>query len=242
MSQLLSNPTSGNPELTAPEVLSEPYQAGRATIIYNDPGNVDESLDDDLLSEGEPELVDVNNLQADDADLDALADGLLDDETEEDSEFVEGSPRFEAFKSDFNKAFGIELADAVELVQGLQNDKITRAVNEQKYELGAHWEIPVSQVEQRLAVVAKLWNKLPAERRADFDNPKGAITLWAKYEASQGKRAGGIVKSQGKGTVQSSTKYTFTESQINAMDQSTYDKNSAAILNAYATGRVKKSK
>lgn len=218
---------------------TQAVQSGRARVIYDSADDLDLPLPADQDTASEAAL-------DDEADLDVLANDLLADEDtvepEPEDDFVEGSPRFESFKEDFNKAFGIDLSEAVELVQSLHTDRAQRAANEQKYELSAHWEVPVKQVEERLAVVAKLWQRLPEDKRAQFDNPQGAIALWSRHEAAANKRTG-MRSTQKTGSVGGNTARTafdFTEKQIDNMDAATYSANATAIALAYANKRVKR--
>ena len=246
MTQQQQTPQSDN--LEQYQDSNQPIQAGRARIIYDSADQVtgEGVLDEDLGTEPVEQEVDLTDLQSEEADLDALASDLLTDEDttepEPEDDFTEGSPRFESFKQDFSKAFGIELNEAVELVQSLHTDRAQRAANEQKYELSAHWEVPVAKVEERLAIVAKLWQRLPADKQAQFDNPQGAIALWSRHETAAAKRTG-LRSTQKTGSVGASTARTafdFTEKQIDSMDAATYSANATAIALAYANKRVKR--
>lgn len=218
------------------------YQAtsNRATVVVPTitPAKT-EDLTDELteeVDEGEEDgVVD---------DLPDLGDLPEDPEEGEDEEFVEGSPRFEQFKSDFQKALGLPLDEARNLVQSLKEDSIKREVNEQKYELSASWDVPVTEVDRRLAIVAKMWNKLPADRKQAYDSTKGAQVLYTRYEQQQNKKGAtkgtqSSVKGSGKQAANKSG-YSFTQQQIDNMDAQTYSQNANAIMVAYAQGKVKR--
>lgn len=249
MTQLAQTPNSQSQPSSQPYNEPAPIQAGRARIIYDSADQLtgEDIEDTDLGVEPDTEI-DLEGVSVPEETLDSLAGDLLDDEDtldpEPEDDFTEGSPRFESFKQDFNKAFGIDLHEAVELVQSLHSDKVARAANEQKYELSAHWEVPVAQVEERLAVVAKLWQKLPTDKRQQFDNPQGAIALWSRHEQAQAKRGTGFKASSAKtgnpNGGRTRTAYDFTEQQINQMDEATYSSNATAIALAYANKRVKR--
>lgn len=217
------------------------YQAtsNRATVVVpNITAAKTEDLTDELteeVDEGEEDGLD---------ELPELGDLPEDPEEGEDDEFVEGSPRFEQFKSDFQKALGLPLDEARNLVQSLKEDSIKRELNEQKYELSATWDVPVTEVDRRLAIVAKMWEKLPADKKQAYDSTKGAQVLYTRYEQQQNKKgvtkgAQSSVKGSGKQAANKSG-YSFTQQQIDNMDAPTYSQNADAIMVAYAQGKVKR--
>jgi len=196
----------------------------------------DDSLDEDEL------IIDTANLEEVDElpELDELPEDPEEDDTED---FVEGSPRFEQFRNDFTKAFGLPLEEARDLVQGLKQEAVKRAVNEQKYELSAAWDVPVTEVERRLMIVKTMWDKLPPDKQQAYDSPKGAQVLYARYEekntrTSATKATTSTSTAKQKGSTAS--KYWYTESQINAMDDATYKSQADRIMVAYAQGKVRK--
>lgn len=218
------------------------YQASsnRATVVVPNltPAKTEEVLPDELTEEedlGEEDTTD---------ELPELDDLPEDPDSEDDDEFVEGSPRFEQFKSDFQKALGLPLDEARDLVQSLKQDAIKREINEQKYELSATWDVPVTEVDRRLAIVAKMWEKLPADKKQAYDSTKGAQVLYTRYEQQQNKKGTAkgtqsTVKGSGKQSANKSG-YSFTQQQIDAMDAATYSQNADAIMVAYAQGKVKR--
>lgn len=202
------------------------------------------SLDDDELPalEGEDGAVEPSTAE-DDTELPDLDDLPEDpEEGDEEEEFVEGSKRFEQFKDDFVKAFGLPMEEAKELVLGLRDESSKRQVNEQKYELSAAWNVPVTEVDRRLAVVAKVWSKLPADKQQAYDSTKGAQVLYARHEAQQSKSATakGSQRTSTKATGTSSAKYWYTQSQIERMAPEEYSANADRIMVAYAQNKVKK--
>lgn len=211
-------------------------------MIYD----VDPSLTtDDDLTELPPANTELALDEDDDLDLSVLDELPEDPEAEPEDEFAEGSPRFEQFKSDFNKAFGLPMEEARELVQSLKADSVKRQINEQKYELSAAWDVPVTVVDERLAIVANMWKKLPADKQQAYDSTKGAQALYAAYEQQQQRKL--TAKGAAKGTAKSglavgntSSKYLYSEKQINAMDAQTYAREAQNIMVAYAQGRVKR--
>jgi hypothetical protein len=220
----LSTPYAGTNSVTSPaakEVGEEELELGSDT---EDELGVEEGTEDLEL----PEL------------------GDLPEDPEEDGEddFTEGSPRFEQFRGDFEKAFGLPMEEARDLVQSLKQDAVKREINEQKYELSSAWDVPVTEVDRRLAVVAKMWAKLPADKQQAYDSTKGAQVLYARYEQQQSKKGTtrATQTTTKKGTPNSSGKngYTFTQKQIDSMDAQTYSQNADAIMVAYAQGRVKR--
>ena len=228
------NPSSNNETV---------YQAtsNRATVVTPSltPANQEDLTDEEL--EGEDLIVDESDEEL--PDLGDLPEDPEEGEGEED-EFEEGSPRFEQFKSDFQKAFGLPMEEARELVQSLKQDSIKREINEQKYELSAAWEVPVTEVDKRLAIVAKMWEKLPADKKQAYDSTKGAQVLYSRYEQQLNKK-GATKASQtstkaGKAPTTGKSRYAFTQQQIDAMDAATYSQNADAIMLAYAQGRVKR--
>lgn len=196
---------------------------------------VDLSDDDELLLPAN----DLDGEELPELDLDGLPE---DPEEEGEDDFVEGSPRFEQFRNDFTKAFGLPLEEARDLVQGLQQESIKRSLNEQKYELSATWDVPVTEVERRLAVVKTMWDKLPRDKQQAYDSTKGAQVLYARYEQQQQRKGSTkATKTSTKGSSGASTsKYWYSEQQINSMDAATYAQNANRIMVAYAQGRVKR--
>ena len=222
------------------------YKTGRAQIIYPTTEEDDEVLldgSDELPAlEGDEGAV-TETVEGDDTDeLPDLDDLPEEPEEEEEEEFVEGSKRFEQFKDDFVKAFGLPMEEAKELVLGLREESGKRAINEQKYELSAAWNVPVTEVDRRLAVVAKVWAKLPADKQQAYDSTKGAQVLYARHEAQQSKSATakGSQRTSTKATGTASSKYWFTQSQIERMAPEEYSANADRIMVAYAQGKVKK--
>lgn len=217
------------------------YQTSRAKVLYEqDPSTISEDVN--LDEDDELVLTPANEL--DEGDELPDLDGLPEEPEEEEDEFVEGSPRFEQFRSDFTKAFGLPLEDARDLVQGLQAESIKRSLNEQKYELSAAWDVPVTEVDRRLMVVKTMWDKLPSDKQQAYDSTKGAQALYARYEQQQQRKgATKAAKTSTKGASSSSgsqSKYWYSESQINSMDAATYAQNANRIMVAYAQGRVKR--
>lgn len=227
-----------------PQQEQKVYQSSRAKVVYTEPSDL---ADVDLSDDEDVTPANLESL-AEDYEEDALPDleDLPEDPEEEDEEddFVEGSKRFEQFRSDFTKAFGLPLEEARDLVQGLQAESTKRAINEQKYELSASWDVPVTEVDKRLMIVKTMWDKLPADKQQAYDSTKGAQALYARYEQSQQRKstAKGTSSAKGKGLAGATTqsKYWYTEKQINAMDAATYSGNADRILMAYAQGRVKR--
>ena len=84
------------------------YQGSRAKVLYQDAPTDGETVD--TLLDDDDELVPTAKEEGDLGDLPEL-DDLPEDPEEGDGEddFVEGSPRFEQFRSDFTKAFGLPL-------------------------------------------------------------------------------------------------------------------------------------
>jgi hypothetical protein len=215
-------------------------QGNRATVLYETRNNAALLDEDDELTTSAIDEVDPLALDGDELP-DISADLPDDPESTEDDEFVEGSPRFEQFKSDFNKAFGLPMEEARDLVQSLRDDSIKRQVNEQKYELSAAWQISVTEVEERLAVVHQLWSKLPADKQQAYDNPKGAQVLYARYEQSRMNRKGTQGKTKTASQVSTpANKWMYTQRQIDQMDAATYSKEADRIMLAYAQGRVRR--
>lgn len=208
--------------------------------------DVDESLTvDDDLDGLPPANTEVALDEDDELDLSILNELPEDPEAEPEDDFSEGSPRFEQFKSDFNKAFGLPMEEARELVQSLKADSVKRQINEQKYELSAAWDVPVTVVDERLAIVANMWKKLPADKQQAYDSTKGAQALYAAYEQQQQRKLS--AKGATKGTSKSglavgntSSKYLYTQRQIDSMDAATYSREAQNIMVAYAQGRVKR--
>lgn len=216
--------------------------SNRARIIYDD--NVmgtDEQLDDVLEDD---ELLDPAKPEGEDDELPELDELPEDPEEEEEDDFVEGSPRFEQFRNDFTKAFGLPLEEARDLVQGLKEESVKRAVNEQKYELSAAWDVPVTEVERRLMIVKTLWDKLPPDKQQAYDSPKGAQVLYAKYSEKNTRKAATSTASTSTAktkTTGTASKYWYTESQIESMDDATYKSQADRIMVAYAQGKVRKN-
>jgi len=105
------------------------------------------------------------------------------------------------------------------------------------------WDVPVTEVDRRLAIVAKMWAKLPADKKQAYDSTKGAQVLYTRYEQQQSKK-GSIKGTQTttKGSGMKSTNksgYVFTQRQIDSMDAATYSQNADANMVAYAQGKVK---
>lgn len=218
---------------------SQVYQTSSARILYDTP-DIDDSLDDD--DEVPTAKLDGEDVELDD-ELPELGDLPEDPDAEEEEEFVEGSPRFEQFRSDFTKAFGLPLEEARDLVQGLKQESDKRAINEQKYELSAAWDVPVGEVEQRLMIVKKMWDKLPADKQQAYDTTKGAQVLYARYMQTNERKAttktATTTKSGLAGGKANTSKYMYTQSQIDAMDAATYAANANNIMYAYAQGKVR---
>jgi hypothetical protein len=234
--ETLQQPSNPDQEQSYLQETEAVYRGSRATIKYDlGDDQVDDTEDDELV------LDTANELDISGDELPDISDLPLDPEQPEEDEFVEGSPRFEQFRSDFDKAFGIPLEEARDLVQGLRDDSIKRAVNEQKYELSAAWNVSVTEVEQRLAVVKTLWDKLPPDKQQAYDSPKGAQVLYARYEQDQQRRGTAKVKSSTKvSPANGGNKYWYTQAQIDRMPQDEYYKQSDRIMLAYAQGRVRR--
>lgn len=244
---MLSNSplTDNSLDKQADQQAEQLYKTGRAQIIYP------KQEDDEVLLDGSDELPALEGdegtvteeVESDETELPELDDLPEDpEEDEEEEEFVEGSKRFEQFKDDFVKAFGLPMEEAKELVLGLREESGKRAINEQKYELSAAWNVPVTEVDRRLAVVAKVWAKLPADKQQAYDSTKGAQVLYARHEAQQSKSATtkGSQRTSTKATGTASSKYWYTQSQIERMAPEEYSANADRIMVAYAQNKVKK--
>lgn len=188
--------------------------SSRATMLYDDP-----AIDENDLSEEE--------VVTESDELPPLDDLELSTEDTEPTQ---------AFSEQFQEHFGMSVDEARELITTLQQEVAARQVNAQKFELSAAWNVPIGEVEQRLAVVSRMWAQLPDDKKAAYDNPKGAIALYERYTQKRGLK--GIQTSNKQAPVES--KYLYTQKQIDRMDQATYEREQQRIMLAYAQGRVKK--
>jgi hypothetical protein len=172
----------------------------------------------------------------DDSDDDIL-DGLFDDEVT-----TEDKPEpSAAFTEQFEQHFGMTVDDAKALMEdlsALRQEREAYQVYLQHQQLATHWDVPQETVAQRLTEVAKVWNKLPDDKKQKLDNIDGVKAIWARIETKGGKSTPKLDKSAAKATAQS--KYLFTQSQIDSMSDAEYAQNRQAIANAYAQGKVKK--
>lgn len=224
-----NNQSLSNEPAEQVEQLQPTFTVSRAQVIYDQPGTDVETAED------EPDLLGADTDELDDVDLDGLvADPEAEPEEEED--LSEGSPAYQKFADTFEKVLGSPLKETVDAVRALMVESQERSVREQKYELSAHWQVPVDEVDRRVAITSQLWKKLPADKQQQYDNPKGAIALYAKYEASKGTKQG--VQTSTKAVNQRATKYDFTQTQIDKMTVSEYEANIGAITKAYQQGRV----
>lgn len=216
----------------------EAVQSSRATIIYSD-DLANESLDD-----LEDEDLDVSGDEVgDDDEFDVDLDSLPEDPEEGEEEFAEGSKRFEQFREDFNKAFGLPLDEAKVLIQDLRAEQQKRQINEDKYVLSTEWNVPVKEVEARLAVVAKMWKTLPPDKQQAYDSVKGAQILWNQHSSRKSKSSANKVSSTMGSTAKPSTgqpRWLYTQKQIDNMDMATYSAEAQKIMLAYAQGKVKR--
>ena len=193
------------------------YQSStsRATVIYDDPSvDVNDLAEEEVVTESD-ELPPLDDLEL----------------TTEDSD----QPT-QAFSEQFQEHFGMSVEEARDLITTLQQEVAARQVNAQKFELSAAWNVPIGEVEQRLAVVSRMWSQLPDDKKAAYDNPKGAMALYERYTQQRGLK--GIQSSSKQPAVQS--KYLYTQKQIDQMDQATYEREQKRIFLAYAQGKVKK--
>lgn len=216
------------------------FQGTRATIVSpatdtTAPSQDEQSVDsEDVAVEetGEPD------------DLDALLEGLTADEqddTEVDDTKEEDKPSA-GFVAEFEQHFGMSVDDAKALVQELAAERSDRTVRQQQADLATHWGVDAGEVTARLMVVRQLWEKLPAEKQAQYDNAEGAKAIYAKLQASGKAGTPKLDRNSTRKTEGGQSKWMYTQAQINALMQNPdeYAKEADNILRAYQLGKVKK--
>lgn len=201
----------------------------RAQIIYDSADTSDNDLDLEDSVDDETELEEGEDLSA-----------LLEDEdTPEDDAPDDGSEDYDPkFSKTFEKEFGMTVEEAKELVQSLAQERAERGVRQQQEALASHWGVPQQEVERRLIDVRTYWEKLPEEKQRKLDNVEGAKAIWAKI--SNGKTTTPKMDRTSGKTPGGSSKYLYSQKQIDKMPQHEYDAQADQIAAAYAAGRVKR--
>lgn len=167
-------------------------------------------------------------------------DQSQEEETEESETEVEEPTEF---GTQFKETFGIEPAEAVELVNSL-----TAFRDEQT--LMRQWQTTPSDYDSRMKAVREFYNTLPEDGRDQFNNVQGAAAIWEHLQTLAPKAtADATSPTTAKGrSSKSKTKQTkkpafdFTKTQILTMPKDEYHRKLPAISRAYQTGRVDESK
>lgn len=188
-------------------------QGSNATILYDTP-------EEELVEDSEvPEITEESDelpLPEDD-----------EDPTEKSADFA----------SQFKEHFGLPVEEAQEILQELIQEREQRQVLDQKYELAAKWEVPIAEVDRRMALVTERWSRMSPEDKAKYDSVQGAIAI---YKSLQPKDKG--IQSSFKKSPATTSKYDFTQRQIDSMSPQERQRLDAQILRAYAAGRVQGAK
>lgn len=221
---------------TTPQVSA--FQGTRATIVSPVTETTVPSQDEQNV-DSEPVIAEE---QGDTDELDALLAGLSDEEETVNDETTSEDKPSAGFVEEFEQQFGMSVADAKALVQELAAERSDRTVRQQQADLATHWGVSTDEVTQRLMVVRQFWEKLPADKQAQYDNAEGAKAIYAKLLASNKAGTPKLDRNSSKRTEGSSSKYMYTQEQINALmrNPEEYAKEADNILRAYQLGKVKK--
>jgi hypothetical protein len=165
-------------------------------------------------------------LEAPEVDTEAEAPEATEVENETEETTDEGSSDFAV---QFKENFGIEPAEAIELVNSLQafRDEVV---------LMGEWEVTPTEYRQRITKVKEFYNGLPEDGKPQFNTVEGAIAIWNHIQGNAPQKQQTKLKATSKVTKQVTNKHLFTRSQINAMDKDTYNKNIGAINRAFLQG------
>jgi len=219
------------------------YQPSRATVIYDTPSEL-ESVDLPELPSTEDTDLELdeapsNEVTNEDADLDAI---LSEMDTEGEQPTEDDDTGYTKYRERLEQDLGMPLAEAKALIEELVAERQQRTVREMHSELASHWGVGTKDVEQRLVEVKKLWDKLPADKQAQYDNVQGAIAIWARLEASGKVKSTPRLDKNSTGSTVAQTKYWYTQAQISELmkNPNEYAKHADRITIAYQQGRVKR--
>ena len=217
------------------------FQGSRATVVSPD-------IDTSAPSSEELDVVS-DETSVEDDELDSLLDFSDDEETEGDTETLPETETSAGFQQEFEQHFGMSVEDAKSLVQELAQERADRQqrtqqqqVELQQRDLATHWGVDEGEVVSRLVVVKQYWDKLPEEKKAQYDNAEGAKAIYAKLVASGKANVPKLDRNSTKSASTGSPKYLYTEAQIRELQKNPeeYAKEADNILRAYQLGKVRK--
>lgn len=204
----------------------------RQEIVDEEPVEENETLDSDT------NISDEGNSESSAEDLQKELEGS-ESESEETEEVEEDESEeeniSEEFNTQFKEAFGIDVNEARELVNDLQNFRSENA-------LMREWGINPTEYDSRITRIREFYNGLPEEGREKFNSPEGAKAIWnhiSKNDSSKKTKApkrtrGTLGKSQNKSPKSDLIK----RSEILKMSDSDYKANYSKISKAFAENRV----
>lgn len=164
-------------------------------------------------------------------------DEELDDEEETVVEEEAAPETSTEFASQFKAAFGIEPQEAVELVNSLQVFRDEQALMRQ-------WGVSPSEYDERMSTVRQFFEKLPEDKRGEFNTVQGAVAIWnhlveTQQIAQKPQKTSALPKSKtGRQPVPTRPKHDFKRSEILRMPQTEYKQKLPQIAKAYREGRV----
>lgn len=183
--------------------------------------------------------------EADDSQLEASLAALepaIEDQEQEpleanepEEETEESGDYSRAFAEEFKANFGLEVEEAVSLVGDLQNFRAEMG-------LMREWGVSPTEYDSRMQQVLSFYSNLPEDSRAQFNSVEGAKAIWnhlAQQQPTTKSTAKSSAKSRGSFNKPPTQKAkVWTESEILAMDDTTYRANYGEITRAYMEGRV----
>jgi hypothetical protein len=82
-----------------------------------------------------------------------------------------------AFAEEFKKTFGIEPAEAIEVVNGLK-------AFQEEMQLMRAWAVTPAEYDQRISSVREFYQALPDDGKAQFNSAQGAIAIWNHLQSN----------------------------------------------------------
>lgn len=148
------------------------------------------------------------------------------EETEE-----EFSPEF---SDQFKEAFGVDVNEAREVIDDLQNFKSEMI-------LMREWSVTPYEYDSRMVKVKEFFNSLPEDGREKFNSPEGAKAIWnhiSKNNESKVKTPKRKRGTLGKSQTTANSPELIKRSHILKMSDSDYQANYRKISKAFAENRV----
>lgn len=138
------------------------------------------------------------------------------------------------FASQFKQTFGVEPAEAIEMVNGLQSFR-------EEMQLMRSWGVTPAEYDSRISQVRELYNTLPDEGKQEFNSIEGANAIWEFISKQKGaptatkaaRASASKTKTQPKAGAQ-----VYKRSYFNSLTPTEYSRQLPLMQKAFLDGRI----